>query len=113
MDADEKLSLLKGEIVTVPWLMNCGHCASAWCLKCVRELAEERNALMDDAERYRKIKDNRSPFMLRYYGSRILGGDEQRRDVLTPELDALIDSWPEPDSGDEWPPKSCPPITGA
>ena len=46
-----------------------------------------------DAERYRKIKDLASPFVVRYYGSRILGGDKNRRDVLTRELDELIDSW--------------------
>src|SRR5688572_5191917 len=38
-----------------------------------------------DAERYRWIKDRMSPFVVYYYGSRILGNDENRRNVLTPE----------------------------
>lgn len=57
--------------------------------------SNDLEALRKDAERYRKIKNKFSPFVLRYYGSRILGGDINRRDVLTPEMDELIDAWTE------------------
>lgn len=33
--------------MTIPWLMNCGHDDSGWCLECVKELAEERNQLRE------------------------------------------------------------------
>ena len=56
-----------------------------------------------DAERYRKIKDRWSPFMVMYYGSLILGGNPDRRQVLTGELDELVDGWLEDGGGNqEW-----------
>jgi hypothetical protein len=45
-----------------------------------------------DAERYRKIKNKYSPFVVHYYGSRIKRNDPDHA-VLTPDLDELIDSW--------------------
>jgi hypothetical protein len=51
-----------------------------------------------DAERYRKIKNNRSPFTVMYYGSRLLPDGRNMTkscELLTPELDEMIDSWPE------------------
>jgi hypothetical protein len=36
--------------MTIPWLMNCAHDDSGWCLECVTELAEERNKLRDALE---------------------------------------------------------------
>jgi len=47
-----------------------------------------------DAERYRKLKDKASPFVVHYYGSWIKPNDPDRA-VLTQHLDALVDSWPD------------------
>jgi hypothetical protein len=43
--------------MTIPWLMNCPHDGSGWCLDCVRELAEERNALRDTVDKLPKTAD--------------------------------------------------------
>jgi hypothetical protein len=43
--------------MTTPWLMNCPHDGSGWCLDCVRKLAEERNALQDTVDKLPKTAD--------------------------------------------------------
>lgn len=58
----------------------------------------ETDAVFKDAERYRKIKNGNSPFTVMYYGSRLLADGRNRTkscELLTPELDEMIDSWPE------------------
>jgi hypothetical protein len=52
----------------------------------------------EDAARYRKIKNSRSPFTVMYYGSRLLPDGRNRTkscELLTGEMDAMIDSWPD------------------
>lgn len=61
----------------------------------MKSAMEQISEWRQDAERYRKIKNTRSPFVVHYHGSKILGDDIKRREVLSPELDALVDSWPE------------------
>lgn len=31
--------------MTIPWLMNCAHSDTGWCLECVKKMGEEREAL--------------------------------------------------------------------
>ena len=37
--------------MTIPWLMNCGHSDDGWCLKCVKELGEERTRYAEALQR--------------------------------------------------------------
>lgn len=64
----------------------------------VLQIAAYIMRLNADAERYIKIKNNRSPFTVKYYGARLLNDGRnltQSCELLTPELDEMIDSWPE------------------
>ena len=33
--------------MTIPWMMNCDHKGSGWCLSCVREMGEENQKLLN------------------------------------------------------------------
>lgn len=76
------------------WKAPCGCTNSTFCVGHMAEIS----GLRKDAERYRKIKNGNSPFTVMYYGSRLLADGRNRIkscDLLTPELDEMIDSWPE------------------
>ena len=91
---------LRGMIFKAEWEALCDL-----ALKGLAAPAPEVDASQEakDAERYRKIKDRWSPFMVMYYGSLILGGNPDRRQVLTGELDELVDGWLEDGGGNqEW-----------
>ena len=44
--------------MTMPHLMNCPHMDDGWCLDCVAKQWEELQALRNDAERYRRLRDS-------------------------------------------------------
>ena len=43
--------------MTIPYLMNCAHSPDGWCLDCVKELHDELEAALTDANQKVKEKD--------------------------------------------------------
>lgn len=39
--------------MTMPHLMNCNHCDEGWCLGCVKELHDEKEAIREALDRAR------------------------------------------------------------